>query len=204
LWQRTAALAARVLLGFLTLWGILFALPVVFHAPTVDGSWEDFAETAVVFAASWVAYAECASAPPAQRIGFAGGASGLRIARWIYGLAMIQFGVAHFVYPDLTIPLVPNWLPWPAAWAYFTGGAYVAMGVAIVIDVKARLAAMLSAVQMGAFTALVWVPTLFASPTAFQQSEFVASWFLTACAWIVAASYFGGPQRDASRSLASR
>ena len=176
LWPRTAAPGAKSLAGYLALWLLAFRAPDVVRAPLSQDPWSGMGEMAVYLAAAWslVAAFTARSARPGQVL---------------YGLALIPFGTAHFAYINETASLVPGWLPAHLAIAYFTGFAYIAAAAAILAGRYARLAAWLSVLQMGLFTALVWVPIVMAGPGAFAWSEFVISVALTTSAWVVAESY---------------
>lgn len=172
LWQRTATIAARALLGHLIVWLLLFKVPFIVATPASAVAYETNGETAVLVTAALALSAL--------------GTRGVRIARVIYALSMIAFGVAHFAYVKLTASLVPEWLPSQISWAYFTGCTYIAAGVAMLVGFYAGLAATLSAIQIGLFTLLVWVPVVVADPNARQWTEFVVSWAITAAAWVIA------------------
>ena len=193
-WHRTASAAARLLFAYLLVWSLLFKGRFILLAPLVEGTYQSCGENAVLVAGAWVLYAWFASDRDRKWLRFASGDSGLRSARALYALALIAFGLSHFFYLELTTPLVPGWLPWHVGWAYGTGAAYLAAGLAILFNVSPRLAAVLSTVEMGGFTLLVWVPMMLAgTASASQAGEFVVSWALTAAAWVVADSYRGVP-----------
>lgn len=203
LWRRTAAVAARVLLAYLVLWTLAFKARFIAIAPTQEFVYQSLGENMVLIAGAWVLYAWLAAEWDRQHLGFATGDRGVRIARVVYALALIAFGLSHFFYLDLTAPLVPAWLPWHVAWAYFTGAAYLAAALAMLVGVFARLAAALSAVMMGVFTVLVWAPLAVAGTiSASQWGEFLVSWVLTAAAWVVADSYRDAPWLAARPALA--
>ena len=73
------------------------------------------------------------------------------------------------------------------------GGNLLWTSIAVITGWLARLAAVLSALELSLFTLLVWIPVIAAGPDASQWNEFVDSWVLTAAAWVVADSYRGMP-----------
>lgn len=193
LWKRTAAVAARVLLAYLLLWLLLLRVPGMLHSFTVDFWWAA-SQNAMMVAAAWILYVWLANDWDKRRFGFAAGATGLRIARALYGIALIPIGLAHFLYLQNTVSLVPHWLPSPVFWSYFTGGALITAGIGVLLGVYARHAAALSALEIGMFTVLVWIPIVARGGTApFQLAEISVSFALTAAAWVVAASYRNTP-----------
>jgi uncharacterized membrane protein len=191
LWRRVAVLAARVLLASLIIWFLLWRVRALFVATLVDSTWS-CGETLAMMAGAWVLFAAFATDGDQQRLGFATGHNGVRIARVLYALALIPFGYAHFAYLKHTAEMVPGWLPWHLEWAYFTGVTFIAASMGILFGVFARLAAALSALQMALFLLLVWVPILAAGHVnAFQQGEVATNLALMAAGWVVADSYRG-------------
>jgi hypothetical protein len=60
--------------------------------------------------------------------------------------------------------MVPAVLPFRPAWVIFTGIAHIAAGVAVLVGVYARLAAILEASMITAFMFLVWMTPALAKP----------------------------------------
>ena len=137
--RHVAGASARLLLATFLVWLLLFRLPNFFLVPAFAACWSVF-PLAVMLAAAWVLYVWFATDWDRNHLGFVIGGNGLFIARTLYGLSLIFFGAAHFIDVKDTLSLIPNWLPGHLFWAYFTGCAFIAAGVAGVTGLCARLA----------------------------------------------------------------
>lgn len=113
-----------------------------------------------------------------------------RAGQLAFGVCALVWGGAHFVYMNLTAPLVPKWLP-PSQvfWGYVTGVAFFAAGVAILTGVQARLAAVLLTAMFVSFAVLVHERILLADHvTHFNWTESAENLAAIGAAWVVADS----------------
>jgi uncharacterized membrane protein len=110
-----------------------------------------------------------------------------RLCHMVFGVCVLVWGGAHFVYMNMTAPLVPPWLP-PSQvfWGYLTGVCFIAAGLAILTGVKARLAATLLTIMIACFGVLANDRMLLAGPTShFNWSECALNLALVGVAWIM-------------------
>lgn len=199
---RAAVVSSRVAFVYALLWFVLLKLPHVAIAPLVEVNWMSAGEIAVLLVAGWVLVdADVGNA---------------RIARFLFGAALIPLGLSHFVYSAQTIGLVPTWIPFRAFWAYLGGAGHIAAGIGVCFGIYPRLAATLEASMIGIFTILVWVPGVASAPTnRLQWTGMIMSWIIGAGAWVVAGSFArrapapsdggarGGSLRESPRSVAT-
>jgi len=192
-WRRTAAWGAAALAAYYALVVVILMNGRVMLAhPAEFGAYSGGAEQLAIAAGGLIVYA--AHAP----IDSALAARLTRIGQLAFGVCALLFGGAHFVYLNLTVPLVPAWLP-PSQtfWAYATGVGQIAAGVAILTGVQARLAAMLLTAMYASFTPLVHLPLLLADPSSHTNwSENALNLALIGVAWVVADS-LARPSRPA-------
>jgi uncharacterized membrane protein len=185
-WRRTASAAALAVAGYfgLVVAVVMNGADTLAHR-TVYGVYEIAAEQFAIASAALLVFVEAARVE-------AGLATRLkRSAQVVFGLCALVFGGAHFAYMNLTVPLVPKWLP-PSQvfWAYATGVSHVAAGLAIASGIRARLAAILLTVMYAAFQPLVHLPMLLASPAShFEWGENAINLALVGAAWVVADSF---------------
>ncbi|HXT48831.1 MAG TPA: hypothetical protein VN717_09325 [Gemmatimonadaceae bacterium] len=183
--KRTEALATRVLFPYWAFVVFLLKLPLIVEHPVVEMTYLTMGTIVVVLTGAWVLFAATGRA--------------VRIAQLVFGAALIPIGLSHFVYMNLTAPLVPAWLPFHTGWGYLTGAAHLAAGFGVLLGIYPRLAAAMEAAMLSAFTALVWIPLIVATPSAERMwSEFTISWAVSAGAWVVAASFMSEKARTAT------
>ena len=188
LFTRTAQLSTRILLPYLLVW-LLLMVPALVAAPLIEVIWQNAGELAVLVAGGWILLARLTEQRDGSKLRFATGENGMRMARILFALSLLAFGLSHFVYAGQTTLLVPTWLPFRDSWAYLTGAAQIAAGIGVLFSIVPRLAASLEAVLLSVFTFLVWPPALLAAPTSVPTwTEFLFSWAITAGAWVVAES----------------
>jgi putative oxidoreductase len=81
-----------------------------------------------------------------------------RIATIAYAVIILIFGATHFVQSQEMRNYVPAFVPGGGIWVYITGTLLIAAGIAILINKKARLAAILLAVLLLSFALTIHLP----------------------------------------------
>ena len=184
-WRRTVAWGAAALTAYYALIVVILMYGHVMLTHYAEFlTYEGVAIQLAIAAGGLIVYAANANIDPALA------ARLTRLGQLAFGVCALIFGGAHFVYMNLTAPLVPKWLPpAPEFWAYATGVGHIAAGVAILTGVQARLAAILLTAMFASFTPLVHVPMLLADPSShWIWSENAVNLALTGAAWVVADS----------------
>jgi uncharacterized membrane protein YphA (DoxX/SURF4 family) len=196
-WRRTTPWAAAGLTAYYTLIVVvLMNGRIVLVHLTEYGAYSSAAEQLAIAAGGLIVFANSAPMDSALAARLA------RVGQIVFGICAVLFGGAHFFYMNLTVPLVPKWLPPNQAfWAYATGIAHIAAGIAILSGVPARLAAILLTIMYASFTPLVHLPMLLADPSKFfTWSENALNLALTGVAWVVADSLTPHQIRSESKS----
>jgi uncharacterized membrane protein len=175
--ERTVRLAALVLGSVWLLWTLV-------HVPRVIASWrtglgglfEAFALTSGLFLLAVVA------GPTVKR-------TEVLISRYCYAFCLPMLGVVHFLYPDAVANFIPKWIPAHLFWAYFTGVAFWAAGLAILSGVQARLGSRLLALMLSSWVLILHIPRVVAAVgDRHEWDTLFLAVAQTGSAWIVAGS----------------
>jgi uncharacterized membrane protein len=191
--ERTSALAAFVLTPYTLLWVLLLDVPPLLSNLGDEGEWLSVGERAELFAGVWILAISLARTQNRATLARFTDDRALRVARIVFGLAIIPVGLSHLVFPG-AVSLVPAWLPFRMFWLYATGIGHIAAGVAISVSVLPRLAVVAEAAMMSSFVLLVHVPRVFASPhIRMEWTMLCIATAFSGAAWSAARSYSRDP-----------
>jgi uncharacterized membrane protein YphA (DoxX/SURF4 family) len=161
------------LAAFLALWAILNVPRVIAGE---EAAWLAPAEILAVALGAWIA---------------SGAAKGLRIVRVLFGLCLIAFGAAHFLYLDFTASMIPAFIPFHLFFAAFTGAGHIAAGLSLVSGILARLGSTLLALMFSSFVLLLHIPRVFSDPgNRIEWTMLCHATALTGAALLIASTLF--------------
>ena len=169
--SRFSVAASLLALAALLLWDLIYNLPGIVTAPRNEDSWLELGMATMVVVGAWLLT----------------GTGRIRVARTIFGLALIPVGLSHFFFWKVTLGLVPAWMPAPKVWVALVGVAHMAAGLGVLLGIVPKLAAMLEAGQLIVFAFLVWLPKVIATPhQQFYWTEMLGTLLIGAAAWVMA------------------
>jgi uncharacterized membrane protein len=77
------------------------------------------------------------------------------LGRLLFGFSAVIFGIQHFMYAAFIATLITPWIPAKLFFAYFTGCVFIAIGLAMLTNVKGSLGALWLGIMF-----LLWVLVL--------------------------------------------
>jgi uncharacterized membrane protein len=184
LWRRSARRGAAALTVIYFIFAVFwlprfYTAPLVlgFRIPILIGVLAGFGSQLIVSAAGALVCASMATDSTWSQT--------VLIARWIFGLCSIAFGLAHLTGIKDNIVYVPTWMPLGREfWVIATGICFVLAGLAILSGILDVLAPRLLALMLFVFSAVTLVPRIVAFPhrhdvwggNAYQLAAVAAAW----------------------------
>jgi uncharacterized membrane protein len=82
----------------------------------------------------------------------------------LFSLTIISFGIDHFLFAHEASDYIPSWVPNHLFWMYFTGSALLGSGIAIMLNIRRGLAAVLLGGMIFIWFIILHVPRVIAAP----------------------------------------
>jgi uncharacterized membrane protein YphA (DoxX/SURF4 family) len=187
LWRRSARAGAAALAVIYFIFAVFwlprfYTAPLVlgFRIPVLIGVLGGFGTQLIVSTAGALVYASLATRGSTW-------SRTVLIARWIFGVCSIAFGLGHLTDIKHNIVYVPTWMPLGREfWVIATGICFVLAGLALSAGILDVLAARLLALMLLIFSAVTLIPAIFAFPdrhevwggNAYQLAAVAAAWIL--------------------------
>ena len=185
---RSARLGSAMV-GAASLLFAVFWLPRLYWTAVIIGWWGPIGvlggigQQVIIAAAATIVYVSASPTGPTSR-----GAA--RIARWVFGVSTIFFGLTHLTSIPQVARMVPKYMPLGGDfWAALTGVAFIVAGIALVSGLLDVLAARLLTLMFVVFSALALPPLIVAYPhsqgvwgaNVYNIAAIGAAWVLADC-----------------------
>ena len=180
-----------VLLGFVFLLCVVFLYSQKLSAIIHNGNDRTRAfETLALGAAAFVLAGSSTAANTVQRFNARKTDALVLFGRILFALCLIVFGAQHFMYGPFIASLIPRWIPGHLFFTDFTGGAFIAAGISIIVTVLADLGCALIGVMFLSWVLCLHGPRVAASPRNGDEwaSAFVAL-AMGGASWITAGTF---------------
>ena len=80
------------------------------------------------------------------------------LGKWLFILPFAVFGLLHFGPLEFSLPYIPDYLPFPAFWVYFSGLCLLAFSASALLKKLDALAAFLLGVMLLLFVVMIHIP----------------------------------------------
>jgi uncharacterized membrane protein len=95
--------------------------------------------------------------------------------KYFLPITVITFGIEHFIYKEFVAKLVPTWIPGGGLfWTYFAGVALILAGVAMIVNIQARLASLLLGTMIFLWFLFLHIPRAIADPHTDHGNEWTS------------------------------
>ncbi|HUB60463.1 MAG TPA: hypothetical protein VL978_07175 [Puia sp.] len=137
----------------------------------------------------------------AKELALAAGALVIARYRWgiiLFALTILSFGIDHYMYGKEAIGYMPLWVPAKLFWMYFCGTALLASGVAIMVNIQRRLAAVLLGTMIFIWVIILHIPKTLSAPFAENEGEITSAFLALAycgIAFFISGQPTSGPVR---------
>lgn len=135
----------------------------------------------------------------AKELALAAGALVIARYNWavvLFALTIFSFGVDHYLYGREAADYIPGWIPNKLFWMYLTGTALLASSLAIIMNIKRRLAACLLGAMIFIWVLILHLPRTMAAPFAENEGEITSAFLALAycgIAFIITGTPFSPP-----------
>jgi uncharacterized membrane protein len=91
----------------------------------------------------------------------------ISVGRVFFAVALVGLGAEHFIYQDFIVGRSPQWpeaLPGKLIWAYATGTIFILIGLAVILDKKARPALLAASALILVWAFFRHIPVVISGP----------------------------------------